>query len=255
MTFYHLQNRCVISVSGIDAQNFLQGIISNDIRKASHDSFLYAMMLSPQGRFLYDFFITQQDDQYLLDCQSARAKEIMAKLALYKLRSQVVITPTNLGVYASDSRIDEHFFADPRQAKLGYRALRQAPPAGEMQDFISYEQKRIELLIPDADADFIYDKSFPLEFGANDLNAVDYQKGCYIGQELTARTQYRGTIRKKLYLIEATAGHLEKGQEIKAITGEKVGIVLGMLNQQGLALINVEDLALHPLLADVRIAS
>lgn len=239
--FFHLENRAVIEVTGPQNKQFLQGLITNDVSKIAEGAFIYALMLTPQGRFLYDFFITEQGGRLLIDCQKSKVEEIIKKLNMYKLRAQVAVTPTELQVYAAFSQIDPEFYADPRNARMGFRSLRSTLFASQPALFQHYEMKRIELLIPDADKDFIPERSFPLEYGANELNAIDYQKGCYVGQELTARTQHRGTVRKKLCKLEFTEAAPEKGSEINSHAGHKVGIVLGSLGTVGLGLINMED--------------
>ncbi len=243
--FFHLENRAVIEITGSQTKQFLQGLITNDVSKIVEGKFMYSLMLTPQGRFLYDFFITEQGDKLLIDCQKSKVEDIIKKLNMYKLRAQVAILPTELQVYAAFSRIDQGFAADPRNDKMGFRSLRALLPDSPSASFDHYELKRIELLIPDADKDFIPERSFPLEYGSNELNAIDYQKGCYIGQELTARTQHRGTIRKKLCKLEFTGVAPEKGSEINSHAGHKVGIVLGSLGQMGLGLINMDDYIAH----------
>ncbi len=233
--FSILKNRGVIKISGKDAKPFLQGLITNDINNIGEDKFLYAMMLSPQGRFLYDFFIIKQGDDILLDCPKISMGEITKKFQMYKLRSEVEIMETDLLVYASLTP-KVGFFPDPRNFKMGYRSVSMHEGHG---DFIEYEKLRIENVIPDADKDFIFNRSLPLEYGANQLNAIDYKKGCYVGQEVTARTNYRATIRKKLYKFTAVES-LPKEEEIKV--GEyKIGIILGMEGGEGLCLLNVEE--------------
>jgi len=243
--FFHLENRAVIEITGSQTKQFLQGLITNDVSKIAEGEFMYAFMLTPQGRFLYDFFITEKRDKLLIDCQKSKVEDIIKKLNMYKLRAQVTILPTELQVYAAFSRIDQGFSADPRNDKMGFRSLRASLSDSQPAPFHHYELKRIDLLIPDADIDFIPERSFPLEYGANELNAIDYQKGCYVGQELTARTHHRGTIRKKICKLEFTGEAPEKGVEITSHAGHKVGIILGSSGTVGLGLINMDDFRAH----------
>ncbi|MCE3255818.1 MAG: aminomethyl transferase family protein [Rickettsiaceae bacterium] len=197
-----LQNRSVISVSGEDKSAFLQGLITNDINKAKEDRAIYALMLSPVGKFLYDFFILRRDEKFLLDCSKERVDEIVQKLSFYKLRSKVEIKkePDLSVIVSTKNEPSLPYFVDPRNSKMGYRAFVEVN-----KNFVANDEKynllRLALKIPD-DSDMGFDKSFPLEFGFDDLNAIDYQKGCYIGQEVTARTHYKGVIRKKVFLVE-----------------------------------------------------
>ncbi len=202
-----LANRSVISISGADKETFLQGLITNDINKVSIGEAIYAFMLSPQGRFLYDFFIAKQGENFLLDCCQERLAEIIQKLSFYKLRSKVSIKPEpNLQVavcfdqpeYQANNSI---IFPDPRHSQMGFRAFIEKNENQSLQDNTSYNFHRINLKIPD-DSDLTFDKSFPLEFGFDDFNAIDYKKGCYVGQETTARMHYKGVIRKKIFLIK-----------------------------------------------------
>jgi folate-binding protein YgfZ len=234
-----LSNRCVIKLEGNDRKTFLQGLITNDINKVNPNSFLYAFFLSPQGRFLYDSFITERNNSLLLDCQTSRKEEIIKKLNFYKLKSQVTIEDASnqFKIYVAPIKINDLFSIDPRTPKLGFRAIAEGTPSTN--DF-DYERLRIENLIPDADKDFIYNKSFPLEYSGNELNAIDYNKGCYIGQELTARTHHRGVVRKKLYKLELNNFIPEIGMEIFA-NDKSIGIVLGHHNAIGLGLINSEE--------------
>lgn len=238
-----LSNRSVIKVTGKDAEPFLQGLISNDINKCSNESLLYSMLLSPQGRFLYDFFILKIEGGFLLDCPKKYVLEIISKLSLYKLRQEIDIV--NLSqthkVFVSDKQLDG-FLIDPRCSEMGYRIISSKDFSSETK-VAEYEELRIKKLIPDADKDFVYNKSFPLEFGANELNAIDYKKGCYVGQEVTARTNYRGVVRKKLYRFEANTD-VKSGSEIHA-SGEKIGVALGMEGNFGLCLLNIEDYEKH----------
>jgi folate-binding protein YgfZ len=230
-----LSNRGVLKIVGKDAESFLQGLITNDVRKASKDSLLYSMMLNPQGRFLYDFFILKIDDGFLLDCPKNYLQEIIKKLKMYKLRSEVEILETAYSVLISDV-LQDGFFIDPRSSNMGWRTISDSVVDSNVRD---YEITRIKNLVPDAEKDFIYNKSFPLEYGANNLNAIDYKKGCYVGQEVTARTNYRGVVRKKLFSFESDVV-IDKESEIK-VGDNKIGIVLGMFENLGLCLLNTEE--------------
>jgi folate-binding protein YgfZ len=242
-----LNNRCVISISGADRKTFLQGLITNDINKVSETQAIYTLMLSPVGRFLYDFFIIEKGDKLLVDCCKERVDEIVQKLSFYKLRSKVEIAKENFAVIVSKSEIG---FVDPRNSKMGYRDF--APnhlnlkplsqrtlgsqdagrdPSVRWDDGVNddneseYNFHRINLKIPD-DSDLTYDKSFPLEFGFDNFNAIDYKKGCYVGQETTARTHYKGIIRKKIFLAEIVSQtQIEKGTEIET-EDKKIGEIL-----------------------------
>lgn len=254
--FTILPNRCVISISGADRKSFLQGFITNDVNKISEKQAIYALMLNAQGRFLYDFFVIEKEDKLLLDCSMERVEEIIKKFSFYKLRSKIEIKKEEnfLVVSGKFLVVSEDVvvsFVDPRNSEMGYRSIvaaysfqhsktssRSMPGSGTtsrdpglcqdddilfdnvvLNDTFEYNIQRLNLKLPD-DSDLTFDKSLPLEFGFDDLNAIDYKKGCYVGQETTARTHYKGIIRKKIFLIEIPdLEKIEKGSEIES--GEK----------------------------------
>lgn len=232
-----LKNRSVISLTGIDSKKFLQGLLTNDVSKISADNYLYALMLTPQGRFLYDFFIIDFDGAILLDAQSTRVDEILKKFKMYKLRSDVAFSLTNLTVFVSDEKIVNTSILDPRSEALGYRTI--TSDSFESIEPSWYHTIRIEHKIPDADLDMIYERSLPMEMGLEALHAIDFQKGCYVGQEVTSRMKYRANIRKGLYHITHT-GIKSESREIEW-NGRKLGELLGRTSDSALALLNIEE--------------
>ncbi len=245
MEYFLLENREVIVISGKDRGKFLQGIITNDVGKINLDSYLYALMLSPQGKLLYDFFILERDDSYLLDCPKPYVEEIIKKFNIYKLRSDITISnqPTDYKVYASFSKINALFFPDPRDGNLGFRAIIDPTISliGAPQDIEKYDIQRINLLIPDMVDDLESGAYFPLELHLDELNAIDYKKGCYVGQEVTARTHYRGVVRKKVYKIEIIEGEALNPRTDIFLGENKVGQTLGFIEDYGLALMRIEE--------------
>ncbi len=224
-----LPQRAIIEIAGEDRQKFLQGLVTNDVFKVGHDKLIYCAMLSAQGRFLYDFFLFEKDKILYVDCHAAKRDEIVQKLSLYKLRSKVVITKNDaMKVFYSQGA---QGFVDPRNADLGYRFYSSTTSANVENSAENslekiYDFKRISLKIAEGESDLTSDKSFILEFGFDNLNAIDYQKGCYVGQELTARTHYRGEIRKKLIHVKVEALQtVDKNSEI-ACEGKSAGIIL-----------------------------
>jgi tRNA-modifying protein YgfZ len=216
-----LKDRAIIEISGDDRKKFLQGLLTNDINKASEKNLIYSAMLNSQGRFLYDFFIFEDGEKLVLDCLAVRRDEIIQKLNFYKLRAKAVIAKNDKLLVVQN--FFQGQFKDPRHAELGFRTY--------SQDILqtsenSYHAKRISLKIAESEHDLTYEKSFILEFGFDDLNAIDYQKGCYIGQELTARTHYTGQIRKKLFCLKIDSKIIpEKNSEITCDT-KPVGLIL-----------------------------
>jgi folate-binding protein YgfZ len=210
--FVEARDRALIALAGADRESFLQGLVSNDVAKASEERAIYAAFLTPQGKYLHDIFIAAQGERLLIECESNRRADLLRRLSLYKLRSKVTLAEENelaVGLFFGDdaladldlpaapgrARADGQgiVFVDPRLAALGARAFlpRQALPA-EAVSLADYDRLRLALGVPDGSRDLPVDKAILLENGFDELNAIDWEKGCYMGQELTARTRYRG---------------------------------------------------------------
>jgi folate-binding protein YgfZ len=263
-----LKNRSVIQISGAESQKFLQGLISNDINKVSEENAIYSLMLTPQGKFLYDFFICQREGLLLIDCNREKLPEIIKKLSMYKLRSDVKIEDMSQK-YEVVSIIGDKIFEiisqnagqakqsgggvlyiDPRSKKMCGRAIIEINNYSQFlegldftQDsFSEYEVIRINACIPEGNVDLLPDKSFPHDFAMDSLNAIDYKKGCYVGQEVTARVHYKGTGRKKLFVVES-ASECSLPEFNSDITSgdEKIGVLLSSINNIGLATLIMES--------------
>lgn len=218
-----LSDRQIIEISGNDAAKFLQGLITNDINKS--DKLIYSAMLNNQGRFLYDFFIFKQKESYFLDSFKQRTEEIARKLNFFKLKSDVTIKITpEINIYATKNDETASFY-DPRNPNMPNR-LYTTSEIPHSTDQNPYHQTRILNKIPESEHDLTYEKSIINEFNFDELNAIDYEKGCYIGQELTARTHHLGEIRKKIYLVTIPSQQkIEKNHEISC-NEKKAGIIL-----------------------------
>ncbi len=197
--YVELPNRGLIHLEGEDRISFLQGLVSNDVAKASQGQIVYACLLTPQGKFLHDFFIHAVDGFLLLDCEGGeRAKDLYERLLKFRLRAKVKISiEENNKVYAifnSDEGV-----ADPRHNALGRRSFEK--PDIEEKPFEEWDRLRISLCIPDGSRDIELEKSTLLECHIDKLNGIDWNKGCYMGQELTARMHYRGLAKKHLYTV------------------------------------------------------
>lgn len=216
-----LSDRSIIEITGPDNKKLIQGLITNDINKAK-DNLIYTAMLNNKGRFLHDFFIFESKDVLFLDCHQNQRDQIIKKLSFYKLRSTVEILKNDeLKVFSNNEKIG---FIDPREEKLGYRSYKKFEKEDDSTN--TYHQKRIELKIPDGEYDLTIEKSLILEFNFDNLHAISYEKGCYIGQELTARTHHTGQIRKKLYFVKIdTNMSIEKNTKITC-KNDDCGIIL-----------------------------
>ena len=259
--FLLARDRALISLSGVDRQAFLQGLVSNDVAKASPQRALYAAFLTAQGKYLHDIFIAAFGDRLLIECEAARRPDLLRRLSLYKLRSQVDLAEENgllvglcfgegalssLGLPAKPGRARAEpggiVFVDPRLAALGARAYLPASalPA-ETGATADYDRLRISLGVPDGSRDLPVEKAILLENGFDELNAIDWDKGCYMGQELTARTRYRGLVRKRLMPVVIEGPAPAFGTPL--LLGDKeAGEMRSANGGLGLALIRLEAL-------------
>ena len=254
-------DRAVISVSGDDRVGFLQGLVSNDVAKADAGHALWAAFLTPQGKFLYDLFIVGQGDALLIDVEAARAEEFRKKLSLYKLRAKVAIAATELSVFAVTNAAalglaaapgaarafgDGVAYTDPRPVALGARVVLASPEplvaAGLAEgDLAAWDDARIRAGIPDGSRDMLVDRALLLENGFEELGGVDFQKGCYMGQELTARTKYRGLVKKRLLPVIIDGPVPAPGTPLLA-DGVEAGEMRSACGQMGLALVRLDHL-------------
>lgn len=270
-----LDNRAIIKISGKETHLFLQGLISNDISILNVDNIIFSCMFNPQGKFFCDFFIFQPDindpDTLFLDCELVQFKDIINKLNMYKLRAKVQIEnlSNDFSIFSignthespkipNTSRnldlIDFFIKDDPRNIKLGKRIYVSNSSKKDFlnsyKEFInknSYDKTRIELGIPDGIKDIRVEKDFPLDFGFNKLNAISFSKGCYIGQEITARTHNRGKIKKNLYIVKTNQRLPDFDSDIY-YENKKVGRMLSKYENTGLAILNktsAEDCIMH----------
>ena len=256
--FSLLPHRSVIAVSGPDRVEFLQGLISNDTTKVAPDRAVWAALLTPQGRFLNDMFVAHGgDDTLLLETERAYAPALVRKLGLYKLRSKVTIedraaTMEVAAVFGPDADKTAPVegpttFLDPRLAALGMRML---APAGQAAPLLAacgfaaapleaYDALRLELGVPDGSRDLTVDKALLLENGFDELNGVDWQKGCYMGQELTARTKYRALIRKRLFPVRIEGALPAPGTSVFK-DGQEVGELRSGSGNRALAMLRLD---------------
>jgi folate-binding protein YgfZ len=259
--FLLARDRALISVSGVDRIAFLQGLVSNDVAKVSAGRALYAAFLTAQGKYLHDIFIAAIGERLLIECEAPRRPDLVRRLSLYKLRSQVALSEENglsVGLYFGEgalgalglpetsglARVEQSgvVFVDPRLAALGARAyLSGAGLPTETATTADYDRLRISLGVPDGSRDLPVEKAILLENGFDELNAIDWDKGCYMGQELTARTRYRGLVRKRLMPVTIEGPAPAFGAPL--LLGEKeAGEMRSANGELGLALIRLEAL-------------
>ena len=261
-SFSLIQHRSVIAVGGDDRVEFLQGLISNDTTKVAPGRAVWAALLTPQGRFLNDMFVADGgDDTLLLETERERAPALAKKLTLYKLRSKVTVEDRSaamevaavfgagaekaLQVAGAQGRAIS--FVDPRLTELGVRVL---APVGTAAALLSargitaappddYDALRLSLGVPDGSRDLPVEKALLLESGFDELNGVDWKKGCYMGQELTARTKYRALVRKRLFPV-SVEGTLPASGTSVYLDGKEVGELRSGSGRRALALLQAE---------------
>lgn len=272
-TYALLADRGVISVTGEESRRFLQGLISNDINKVKPDRAIYATLLTPQGKFLHDFFIVASEEMLLLDCEGSRAADLLRRLGLYKLRAKVTLSDVSACyrvaalfgaaagerlALAAEPGAAKPFaggiaYCDPRLAALGFRAILPAEAAVDAlaeagfaaAPADAYDRQRLALGVPDGSRDLPVEKAFLLEHNIEELNGVDFGKGCYVGQELTARTKHRGIVRKRLFRVEVDGPLPAPGTPILMGT-KKVGEMRSGRDHAAMALIRLEAIEMLP---------
>ena len=236
-----LPNRGLLHVEGDDRVDFLQGLISQDVTKLEEAKILYGCLLTPQGKFLHDFFLHWGDGFILLDCEGgARAQDLYERLNKYRLRSKVQISVEPYQpVYAVfDSDIG---LPDPRHFKMGNRIF-EKPQDMEAESFEEWDMQRIILGIPDGSRDMEVERSTLLECGVDKVHGIDFDKGCYMGQELTARMHYRNLGKKHLRPIKFEKGAPPAPFSDLEIDGKIIGNMRSACRDVGLAVIKDEYL-------------
>jgi len=266
--YSHLEDRSVLRVQGKDTVSFLQRLITNDIRYVNKDTTIYALLLTPQGKFLYDFFIlNRSDNDVLIECYRPLHDALMRHLLLYKLRADIMVTAeTDYRVYALQSQDfsqlnhgetihlpEGYIFVDPRHIAMGQRAVLTSDILSENYGLSAcsgewYHNQRFDLTLPQGHDDLVSGVSYPHDFNMDHFNAIDYQKGCYVGQEVTARMHYKAKPQKAPYTVRAF-NHMVLPPQGTPITQASAvaGIMCSSVGKRGLAVIKKEavDKALH----------
>ncbi|EDM70232.1 glycine cleavage T protein (aminomethyl transferase) [Roseobacter sp. AzwK-3b] len=188
--------RTILEITGSEAQDFLQGLVTNEMRKLDH-GLVYAAMLTPQGKYIADFFLAGHGETILLDVDESLSAQLMQRLSMYKLRADVTITQSELQVKRGTGPAPDGALADPRHPDLGWRLY--GAEGGD--DGTDWEAIRVAHCIPETGIELSAD-TFILEAGFERLNGVDFKKGCYVGQEVTARMKHKTELRKGLATVE-----------------------------------------------------
>lgn len=268
MTVTVLDDRGLVRVTGADKRDFLQNIITNDVTRVSNSRVIWTALLSPQGKYLHDFFVVAVNDALMLDCEKLRAADLVARLQRYKLRSKVEIAEvsedwTVAALMGTDADANALVglegqggpfaggvcYVDPRYGGMGARAL---IPRGALAELLaagfekvergSYDHNRLCLGVPDGSKDLTVEKALPMESGFDALNGIDWDKGCYVGQEMTARMRYRATARRRLLPVSVEGTAPDPGTPI-TMGGREVGEMRSSAGDIGLALLRIDALA------------
>jgi folate-binding protein YgfZ len=241
--------RTVLRIGGADRETFLQGLVTNDMRRLREGA-VYAALLSPQGKYLADFFLYPAPDAILLDVATALAEGLVRRLSLYRLRADVQIAPTTLHVHRGLGPAPAGAFADPRHPALGWRATATAPGGPAKTE---WDALRVRHLVPESLVELRPDESYILEAGFERLNGVDFRKGCYVGQEVTARMKHKTELRKGLVRV-ALSGPAEAGAPILS-DGREAGVLFTRVADEAIAYLRLDraDKSLTAGTAKVRI--
>jgi hypothetical protein len=269
MNYTILNHRSLLTIEGEDKDSFLQGLITNDIKLLKEENSLYSALLTPQGRFLYDFYLIQKDNKIYLECEKNRCEDLKKRLLLYKLKSKVELRDVTesfsvIAVFgetvspvleleekegATRDFLEGKLYIDPRYRGIGARGF--VPHTTSFDSFFAphkitranisaYEDKRLTFGLPEGNQDMIPEKAIPLESGLQDLHAISFNKGCYLGQELTARTHYQGLVRKRLFPAEIIGPQPDSFAPITR-DGEEVGSLRSAHNNKAIILLRIES--------------
>ncbi len=222
-------DRVIIRVSGNEAAKFLQGLVTADLRKLEGAGILYAAMLTPQGKYQADFFLVPDGADILVDVAAPLAGDLLKRMTLYKLRAAVTLESTDMPVSRGTGPAPDGALPDPRHPELGWRLYGAALP----DDGTDWDALRVAHCIPESGVELIPGEALILEYGLDRLGGVDFRKGCYVGQEVTARMQHKTELRKGLTTV-AIAGSAPAGTPILA--GERdAGVLYTQSGGQALA--------------------
>ena len=243
-----------LEIRGEDCAEFLQGLITNDIHKCQKDNPIYSCLLSPQGKFLADFFIAKQPYGYLLEIHEKYFSSFLSKLEIYRLRSKVDFNKNNnissIIVFSDkDKNIKNSIisFKDPRNNNIGEKVFISNNNNDKIKveklnenSFEKYKEILLKNLVKFCPDDLEENKSLLLENNLQNLKSIDWDKGCYVGQEITARMKYRALLKKKIYSLEVISGKINAGDNI--ILGEiSIGKVISKVNKYVLCMLKIEN--------------
>lgn len=234
-----LSDRALVSVGGETARDFLQGLVTNDMADCAPGQPIYAALLTPQGKILFEFIVAEEGGRFLLDCAAAFVADLLKRLAMYRLRAKIEIVHCHdLAVAAAWDASMPAAPHDPRLKALGWRAI--VPRGSAPADAASYHLHRLSLGVPDS-ADLPPDTVFALDAALEELHGVSFRKGCYVGQEVTARMKHRATARRRMLIADVEGALPPPGTHVMA-GGRELGTLATGAGSRALALIRLDRL-------------
>jgi hypothetical protein len=250
-----LDSRAIISVSGADWRDFLQGLLTQDVETLGPGEARFGALLTPQGKLLFDLFIIGQGDGCLIDVAADRRAALVQRLMIYRLRAKVEIAPADIEVGAlwsgtvEFSPADEGWVADPRLPALGARGYGAVATDAVIVDEAAYHNHRLALGVPDPDRDCPSETTYPIEANFDLLGGIDFKKGCFVGQETTSRMKRRGQIKNRMLPLafegpppafgaEVLAGERRAGETLSGQDGRAIALL--RLDRIGATPLNVE---------------
>lgn len=253
-----LVDRGLVRVTGPDAEDFLQNLVTNDVTEARDNQAVFAALLTPQGKINYEFYIVRHVGGFLLETGRGCVEELVKRLILYKMRADVSIEDLSDGhmMFWLDEALAHDadavaVYPDPRYRKLGYRTIVSINETNnfcarfETSDVDHYHAARVEYGVPEGGYDYAYGDTFPHEAGYDLLGGVDFKKGCYVGQEVVSRMQHRGTARKRVVIVRAAGDAQdlpEPGAEIRTAKSF-IGPLGSVFDGRGIALVRLDRAA------------
>jgi folate-binding protein YgfZ len=246
-----LARRGVVAVGGPDAETFLNDLVTADVSRAGPGQAVFAALLTPQGKILFDFIVYRDGDRFLFDLPRGLAADFVKRLGFYKLRAKITVEDLSaetqvLAVWGPEGvhHIDGAAAPDPRLAALGWRVVAPADQPPLLSGFAAatqadYDAHRIPLSIPEGGIDFAFGDAFPHDTDMDQLAGVDFGKGCYIGQEVVSRMEHRGTARRRVVIARATGALPAAGTEVTA-GGKMLGLLGSSAGDAALALLRLD---------------
>lgn len=244
-------DRTLLRVTGADRVKFLQRLVTNDLNRLAREGILYAALLTPQGKYLCDFFLLADGEAILIDAPAAAAQDLLHRLMLYRLRAEVAITPDDRVVIRGLGDPPAGAWPDPRDPAMGWRLYQPARAEGAAVDRAEVDRAEVDgaevdwaalavdRMVPVHGTDLVPEESYILELGFERLNGVDFRKGCYVGQEVTARMHNKTELRRGLVRV-ALVGPAEPGTPILTADGREAGRLGTVAGDRGLALLRLD---------------